>query len=246
MVQYAIPKRVGLDDIKDILKAYYVEGAHNEPVSTPAVEDTAQLPDRVGRQTEFLEEVGLLKKDGQKRKLTDAGEEIAEALMGGGEEQAKVRMRELFTDWEFTSKIQGFVQMQGPVEENQLIEYIKANAKSDDDRGKNTLINALLWADILNESDDGLYSVAQPTSPKGEETEPQEPSEESETASKKDEKADGSHFRDERHGATRESGIDIEFNFTTDDDPVEIKKVIKAARKALAADLDNNDDTSTD
>lgn len=246
MVQYAIPKRVGLDDIKDILKAYYVEGAHDEPVSTPAVEDTAQLPDRVGRQTEFLEEVGLLEKAGQQRKLTDAGEEIAEALMGGGEEQAKVRMRELFTDWEFTSKIQGFVQMQGPVEESQLIEYITANAKSDDKRGKDTLVDALLWADILDESEDGLYNVAQAKSAVGEDTEPQEPSEESETVTEKDEEAGGSHFREEGHGAHRKPGIDIEFNFTTDDDPEEIKNVIKAARQALTADLDGNDDSSTD
>lgn len=246
MVQYAIPKRVGLDDIKDILKAYYVEGAHNEPVSTQAVEDTAQLSDRVGRQTGFLEEVGLIEKAGQQRVLTDSGEEIAEALMGGGEEQAKVRMRELLTDWDFTSKIQGFVQMQGPVEYNQLIEYITANAKSDDERGKDTLINTLLWADILDESEDSLYSVAKPKSAEIEETEASELTGDSDTITDNGESSERTYSHEKERAYPQESDVDVEFSFTAEDDPKQIKKVIKAARQALRADIESNEEPSSD
>lgn len=245
MPQYSIPKRVGLDDIKDIIKAYYVEGAHQEPVSTKTVEDTAQLPDRVGRQTDFLEEVGLLELVGRERKLTAAGEEIAEALMGGGEEQAKVRMRELFTDWDFISKIQGFVQMQGPVEESQLEEYIKANAKSDDQRGKETLIETLLWADILDQSEDGLYSVAQPKSPKGDESKPQRSSGDGKPISEKGAEKPSEKADEKWPKSPGKSELNIEFSFTADDDPQQIKKVIRAAREALTDNFEDDGVSST-
>lgn len=242
MVQYPIPKRVSIEDIKDILKAYYVEGAHDGPVSTSAVEDTAQLPDRVGRQTDFLEGVGLLEKEGRQRVLTSAGAEIAEALMGGGEEMAKSRMREALTDWEFTSKIQGFVRMQGPVEEGQLLEYITANVESGDTRGKRTLLEIFQWADILSESEEGVYSVVE-SKPSSEKDSEEEPSEGENVDSGKGEskhQGEGGSRGTDYDGITRDH-INIEFTFTADDDPKDIQKSIVAARKGLAEDIGDDD-----
>jgi len=240
MVQFAIPKRVNLDDIKDILKAYYVEGAHNEEVSTKSVEETAQLSDKVGRQTNFLVEVGVIERVGQKRKLTQAGEEVAEALMGGNDEKAKARMRELLTDWDFTAKIQGFVRMQGPVEQKQLLEYITANVESDDRRGKDTIVEMLLWTNLLKESEENSYSVAQSKTPENKNKKY------SEKESKKDtEENSRTEFKQVNNQnklgeKSKLSNIDIEFNFTTDDESDEIIRVIKAARQGLAEDLNNN------
>lgn len=247
MVQFAIPKRVNLDDIKNILKAYYVEGAHNEEVSTKSVEDTAQLSDKVGRQTNFFEEVGIIERVGKKRKLTKPGEEVAEALMGGNEEKAKARMREVLTDWEFTSKIQGFVRMQGPVEREQLLEYITANVESDDSRGKDSIVEMLLWANLLEESEEDVYSVAQGKSPKNENNKQKENESETEVKESSWEKVNKDDTRKISEENSKISSISIEFNFTTDDKSEEIIRVIKAARQGLAEDLNNNtEDSSTE
>ena len=95
MSDLEVPKRVSLEDIKDILKAYYIEGAHQEAVSTDAIKATADMGDKVGRQTSFLVQLGLLNKEGHDRHLTDDGGDISEALMSGNESLAKSLFRAL-------------------------------------------------------------------------------------------------------------------------------------------------------
>lgn len=242
MAQFPIPKRVSLDDLKDIIKAYYVEGAHNNPVSTSAVDDTAQLADRVGRQTPFLVSIGVLEKEAQQRILTDEGMEIAEALMGGNEEIARSRMRETITSWEFTSKIQGFVRMQGPVDDDQLSEYLSANIESSDDRGKRTLIDLLLWADILEQSDEDEYVTSDGSAkPDPGEDGSDESDEKSESPSKTsfDQTDSSERYREQ----SSEASVNIDFSFSAEDDPADIEAVIEAARRGLAGDIEMNDDS---
>lgn len=161
MSDFELPKRVSFDDIKDILKAYYIEGAHQEAVSTEAIKATADMGDKVGRQTNFLSQVGLIKKEGHDRRLTDDGGDISEALMSGNESLAKSLLREVFNEWEFTEKIRGFVRMKEPepVEDDRLMEYLSANANSSDQRGRQSLLDLLVWIDILDEEDEG-YTIS--------------------------------------------------------------------------------------
>lgn len=98
----------------------------------------------------------------------------------------------------------------------------------------------------MDKSEDGLYSVAQAKSPEAEGTEPKGPAEDSETGAEKDVEVGDSDFREKRRGAPQEPGIDIEFSFTADDEPDQIKKAIQAARQGLAVDLDDIEDSSTD
>jgi len=244
MTQFPIPKRVSLDDLKDIIKAYYVEGAHNNPVRTADVEDTAQLADRVGRQTPFLVSIGVLEKEGRQRILTEEGEDIAEALMGGNEEIARSRMRETITSWEFTSKIQGFVRMQGPVDDDQLSEYLSANIESSDDRGKRTLIDLFLWADILERSEEDEYVTSDGSAKPNIHEEGSEDSDdipEPPSSPSLDQTESGN-----RNGKrSAEASIEIDFSFSAEDDPGDIEEVIEAVRRGLAAEIKMKDSSES-
>lgn len=228
MAEFEIPKRIALDDLKDLLKGYYLEGAHNDPVSTSAIKDTTQLGDRVGRQTDFLVSVGLLEKEGRKRKLTESGGEIAEALMGGSEEIARARMRDVVTDWEFTNKIQGFLRMQGPVSDKQLTEFITANVNSDDDRGKKTLIDLLVWAKVIEQDEEG-YVVSEGKLS----TEQIDDNGDSEQEIAEEPTSEGVLTK-------TSDNLTVHFEFEASDNPEDITKVILAARRGLMTDIDLN------
>lgn len=239
MTEFAIPKRASVDDLKDILKAYYIEGAHATSVSTDSVEATADMGDKVGRQTNFLVEVGLLSKEGRERKLTQDGEAAAEALMGGNEGMSRSLMRDVLHSWEFTKKINGFVKMQQPdhVQKDRLLEYISANASSTDSRGRKTLVNLLTWTDILSEGEDGYVLSEEHNN--GEEIQINRSKSESkqengdETQSPQRIKKEDAHENTPCH-----TSFSVNIELSSSDDPSEIKSVIQATRKALLEDLD--------
>lgn len=245
MSELEIPKRASLDDIKDILKAYYLVGAHTEAVSTKEVEDTAQLGDKVGRQTKFLLALGLLSREGRKRRLTEDGESIAEALMAGNESLSKSLMRETLNEWKFTDKITGFVRMQEPqpVEENRLREFISANAGSSDSRGQKALLELLRWANILDAGEDG-YVISNSSA-----EEVQQEDLENEQSSEAKEQVSGRKELEETdvQGSTeslqlpsssvKTEGFGLNIEVSGSDDPENVEKVITAVRRALQKDL---------
>lgn len=242
MTDFAIPKRVSVEDLKDILKAYYIEGAHSEPVRTDSVENTAGMGDKVGRQTNFLIDVGLIIKQGRKRALTEDGESIAEALMGGNESLAKSLTRETLNEWKFTDKIKGFVRMQEPepVEQARLMEYISANANSTDNRGRRTLIEFLVWADILDKEESGYTLSERHSDGVGKETE-------SDTDSDGELSADsGEKIRNIVGGTTSSKSaseaISINVEISATDEPADIESAILAARRALTKDIDETEE----
>lgn len=248
MADYAIPKRASLEEIQDILKAYYIEGAHSDPVSTSVVEDTADLGQKkVGRQTSFLDEIGLIKKVGSERQLTNDGEAISEALMSGNTSLAKSLMREVLKDWEFTDKIEGFVRMQQPepVESSRLMEYLTANADSNDRRGRSTLLDLLAWTEILEESEDG-YTLTEKshsettfgTNKTGEEIE--------ETQGSANESPELAEILEETEPLSRQpkSGgrLQINIEFSGSDDPDDAKELVEKVRRALENELPDEEE----
>lgn len=248
MSEYEVPKRVSADGLKNIIKGYYLEGAHNEPVKTKGVEKTTDMGDRVGRQTKFLNEIGIVNKSAGnrgERKLTKEGESIAEALMGGNNTLAQSLMRDLLEGWEFTEKITGFIDMnEGSISENELIEYMSANATSTNKTGHRALIDLLVWSNILTE-EDGKYLVK--------ETKESEEAEEADEGGEDDtnqEEAKTEHAgQDVIVEPTDEVGsldaggkvVNIEFSFNADDSPENIEEVILAARRALNKELTSED-----
>jgi hypothetical protein len=256
MTEFPIPKRVSADDIKDILKAYYIEGAHNEPVKTAPVEDSSGLSDRVGRQTKFLVELGLLEKNGRERSLTNDGEDVAEALMGGNESLAKSLMREVFTDWEFTGKIRGFLRMNEPepTDTDRLLEYIDANTSGSDKRGYSTLIELLVWVDLLEETEDG-YSLSdgkkdqKDSTVKDDVPNDKKPSKEREDIQRDDVAEMPNIKSDQNIGAlVADSGkfsFSIEMTVSPEDNPDEVESIVSAVRRGLKRDVGADEDTDS-
>lgn len=157
MTEYEIPKRASRDQLLSILKAYYLEGAHNDAVTTSAVENTLGTSDIVGRQTAFLTEIGILEKEGTKRRLTETGEKISEAIMAENDELAKSLFATNLQDWEFVVDITKFVQMRDDgASRDSLAEFLDANASSSDRTGINSLIDILTWSGVLEKAEDGF------------------------------------------------------------------------------------------
>ena len=246
MSDFEVPKRVSLDDLRDILKAYYIEGAHQEAVSTDAIKATADMGDKVGRQTNFLTQIELLNKEGHDRRLTDHGGDISEALMSGNESLAKSLFREALNEWEFTEKIRGFVRMKDPepVEEDRLMEYISANANSSDKRGRQSLLDLLEWVSIVEGSEEG-YTVSNTTN----ETKPQTEDQIEELDEKKggvqvggmDEVSDGQSSNVQSPIVVGPE-ISVRVEISPADDPEEIESAILAARSALEKDVKEKDE----
>jgi len=243
MSEFEIPKRASLNDIKDILKAYYLAGAHTDPVRTSEVKNTAQLGDKVGRQTKFLVSLGLLSKKGRDRQLTEDGESIAEALMAGNESLSKSLMRETLNGWKFTDKITGFVRMQepDPVEEDRLREFISANAESDDGRGQKTLLELLNWANILDADENG-YLISDGAIEEGKLEPNKNEQTESEEQVSEDKEIEDPATQDSPQPVqvssppTETDGFSVNIEISGDDDPENVKKVISAVRHALQRD----------
>jgi len=245
MSDFAIPTRVSLEDLKDIIKAYYIEGAHSEPVSTDSVEATADMGDKVSRQTNFLSEIEVLSKEGRERALTEDGESIAEALMGGNDSLAQSLMREVLNDWEFTDKIKGFVRMQepDPVSSDRIMEYISANASSTNTRGRKTLIALLVWAGILEEEDEDKYVLAKSQSEGTGELDDTSPETVDDDVS---EDLPATEVSQQKESIERlkqsKPAISINIDISGSDEPSKVKSIIKAARRGLIEDLDENID----
>ena len=244
MTEFEIPKRASLDDIKDILKAYYLVGAHNEPVRTAEVKDTAQLGDKVSRQTNFLASLGVLSKEGRERGLTKDGESIAEALMAGNESLSKSLMRESLNEWKFTDKITGFLRMQEPepVEEERLREFISANADSDDTRGQKALLELLKWADILDANENGYKISDGVGDEKGLDSGGKEQPQAEERGGRKTgkEKPITQEITDitrEPNTSKKADSFSLNIEISGNDDPENVEKVIEAVRRALRKDL---------
>lgn len=237
MVEYPVPKRVSADDVKNILKGYYLEGAHNEPVKTDEVENTIQLVDRVGRQTEFLVDIGLLETHGHQRGLTSGGESIAESLVGGSSDLARKLMRESLADWEFTDKITGFIDMQGgSIPGDELIDYISANATTSNKQGIRALIDLLVWSDVLSEDNQGKYFLSDgseiPVEDEAETPEVEDVGEPSDMVTVDE----GETRTSETPGS---ANIQINLEFSGQDSPSHIEKIIHSIRKALDTPLED-------
>ncbi|MCG1003897.1 MULTISPECIES: hypothetical protein [Halobacterium] len=158
MATHHIPKGVSLDTLEDIVAGWDTVGAAAEPKYTTDVADATGISDAVGRQTKFLEEVGVLDSDGQKHRLTDEGQALAGALAVDDDERASERANDLLADWAVTEAVRGIVR-ENPSSEDDLVPLVGAVTGQDPENGRarsgiTTLLNLYDWAGLLDRDDE--------------------------------------------------------------------------------------------
>ncbi|WP_218779108.1 hypothetical protein, partial [Halobacterium hubeiense] len=163
MATHHIPKGVSLDTLREIIAGWDAVGAAAEPKYTTAVEEATDISDAVGRQTRFLEDVGVLTGEGQQHRLTDRGQALAGALAVDDEERASGRARELLADWPVTEELRGIVRG-NPSTEDELVPLVAAITGHDPEAsrvrsGITTLLELYDWVGLLDRDEDGTYRL---------------------------------------------------------------------------------------
>jgi hypothetical protein len=169
MSEHDIPKGVDFETLREVLVGWYEVGAAEEPTYTAEVEEVTSVADVVGRQTRFLEEIGVLDPRKQKHELTDAGEALTAALADGDEEQARRAANELLGEWKLTEEVRGVVA-ENPMPEARLVPLVAELAGQDletsrVETGLTTLLEFYDWADLLDSDDEGRYRLPAPDKP---------------------------------------------------------------------------------
>lgn len=247
MAEYDVPSRISAEQLLDVIRGYYAKNAHEEPVSTGEVEDITQLTDKVGRQTKFLHNIGILESRGHKRELTEEGAVIGKALFEQNEKQAKTQLHTLLSEWTASDELMPFIQMQNPGRE-EVLDYLEPENASSDSRGLDALLDLYEWASVVEQDEEGLYSPSEP--PKPETSNPAEQSN-GEQVSDSENGGEGVGVSDSEtntepvEGASAPTSstdikvndqVQIELSFTAEDDPEDIKRTVMAVREALSED----------
>ncbi|GAA0644840.1 hypothetical protein [Salarchaeum japonicum] len=157
MGEHAIPKGVDRDTLLDVIAGWAEAGAADDPVYTKDVADELDVSDAVGRQTPFLEELGVLDPDGQQHELTDAGERLATALRDGDTDAAREHARRLLDDWPPTADVRGLLRDNSLGEERLhalLAALTDHEPEGRADTGLHTLLDLYVWTGVLERDDD--------------------------------------------------------------------------------------------
>lgn len=163
MTEHDIPKGVSLETLHEILAGWSEAGAGEEPRYTADVEEVTSVSDVVGRQSRFLEELGVLESHEQRHELTDAGRRLASALAEGDEERARTEAWDLLADWGLTGEVRG-VLAANPMERETLVPLVAELAGQDRtasrvESGLTTLLDLYEWAGLLERDGEGRYRL---------------------------------------------------------------------------------------
>ncbi len=163
MGEYDIPKGVSRETLLDIVAGWYEAGAAGGPTNTADAAAACGHPDATGRQSAFLESVGVLAARGQDHELTARGADLAASLADDDEAAARAAFRELLLGWPFARALRGVVE-DDPVEEDDLLEHAATMSASDteNDRertGLRTLMSLFVWAGVLSHTPEGRYTA---------------------------------------------------------------------------------------
>ncbi|MFB6137515.1 MAG: hypothetical protein ABEJ42_04135 [Halobacteriaceae archaeon] len=178
MSDTAIPKGASRETLEEVVVGWADAGADEEPVYTADVAEGTGLGDVVRRQTRFLEDLGVLEPDGQRRRLTDEGTALAEALAAVDEEAATNRWGNLLETWPFADEVRGVLR-ENPTDREALVPVVAALAGADLDArrqrtGVETLLDLCERSVVLAREDD-RYRPAEPApAASGAEAEPAE------------------------------------------------------------------------
>ncbi|MFB6121211.1 MAG: hypothetical protein ABEJ68_08870 [Halobacteriaceae archaeon] len=163
MTERPIPKGVSPETFREVVAGWAAVGADEEPRYTADVEEETGISDAVGRQTRFLESLGVLGRDGQRHRLTDAGAEFARALDEGETDRARESLRDLLADWPVTEDVRGLLRG-NPTDREQLVRHLAVLTEQDRDEsrvssGLGTLLDLYDWAGVLERDDADRYRL---------------------------------------------------------------------------------------
>lgn len=150
----ALPKGVGHETLLEVVAGWHAVGAADAPALTADVSGATGIADAVGRQTRFLESLGVLVAEGQRHRLTEEGAALAAALDAGRAAEARTHARSLFDAWPFTDRVVGLVRG-NPLDEETLVRQVATLAGVDGTEsrhrsGARALVETLAWAGFLD------------------------------------------------------------------------------------------------
>ncbi|MFB6126290.1 MAG: hypothetical protein ABEJ79_03185 [Halolamina sp.] len=163
-----IPRGVSRETLFDVVRGWYAAGAAEEPVHTATVADDLDLADSVGRQTAFLESLGVLQPDGQQHRLSDAGAAMGRHL-STDHGAAREDLRRLLWAWDPTEEVRSLLSGRSLSATAAIIELAdRFGADPDvsrDHSGLSTLLDCYLWAGLVESDGDRYEWVADEDEP---------------------------------------------------------------------------------
>lgn len=159
-----MPRGVSRATLFDVVRGWYAAGAAEEPVQTSTVADDLDLADSVSRQTAFLESLGVLRSDGQRHRLSDAGAAVGRHL-GTDHGAAREDLRRLLRAWEPTEEVRDLLSGRSLSTEALVVELAdRFGADPDasrDHTGLSTLLECYTWAGLVDGDGERYQWVAE-------------------------------------------------------------------------------------
>ncbi len=159
-----VPEMVNLDSLTKIVIAYEKAGASQKEVSTEEVAQISGIAtSNVGINNKFFVSIGLLEGKRGGYKLTPLGSEYAKALDWGRLEEAQSVLRKIIKDKPLVQKVVSYVELNKPVQKDDLIAKIAIFANVPNQQRFSTGIKAfvemLTLSKILQETEGALIPV---------------------------------------------------------------------------------------
>jgi hypothetical protein len=156
-VEISVPQMIGFDKLIKIIIGYLKVGAIEEPKSYSDVASVSGISQNtVGLNAKFFEYIGLLEGTRGSYKLNDKGKRYAQALDWGRLAEANSILREAIKDNELVKRALAYVDMNQPVNRNDLVSQIALiSGKPKEDRyttGIKAFVEMLVTSGLL-ESD---------------------------------------------------------------------------------------------
>jgi len=246
----SIPKTT-LDTLNEVAAGYNKIADAGGKITDEEVAEVRDVSeDNARRQKKFFTEIGVLEKDGHDHHLTDSGHELGRLIRFNKEDDAGEIYRELLDGWEPTEEILAHVD-DGGISLDELadnVALVTANELSTNrkERGAKTVVELLVWAGYLDESDGTYFPSDEVESSQevDENSTTQEPTpEESEVADVEpvEPEVSGNGGVQSVGQTAQSNGIYISLDVSGDDDPENVRELLLAIRQGTQEDVDEFD-----
>ncbi|MFW9839068.1 MAG: hypothetical protein ACFFE7_16245 [Candidatus Thorarchaeota archaeon] len=147
--------------MNEIILGFFFAGAEQKSVSSEdAAHNTSLSMDKVTRNMSFLTEAGFLIPEGRAYRLSEAGAEFGKYLSWNMIPEAESKLATILDQYELTSKVLHYVRLAGPVSRSDVIARMGVlsgiGKKGSYERGLETLLDWLIFARLLEESEKGI------------------------------------------------------------------------------------------
>lgn len=161
MADISVPSNATIDRINEIIVGWYRSKAHETPTQISEVNKRTGIDETtISRQNGFLQDVGILQKEGVMFRLSPQGADYARFLDFGQLEEAKYVLRMLLLDWKNFRQIYDYIDLKGPLQKAELAQRIGLAAEKQPVAGARTgifaVIDLLLFSGVILEQENGI------------------------------------------------------------------------------------------